>query len=68
MRDAYGLPKDKPVIGFVGSLIRRKGIDVLFKAVARLKEDYEYHVVLVGDGDKEWVWCLSRELGELVAY
>jgi glycosyltransferase involved in cell wall biosynthesis len=56
----YALPTNKILIGFVGSLVFRKGIDVLLKAVADLDKEV-YHVVLVGDGDNGWVNQLIQE-------
>jgi glycosyltransferase involved in cell wall biosynthesis len=50
----FALPSDKILIGFVGSLVFRKGIDVLLKSVADLDKEV-YHVILLGDGDNDWV-------------
>jgi glycosyltransferase involved in cell wall biosynthesis len=41
--------KEKPIIGFVGSLVKHKGLDLLFHAV----RDIPCKVVLVGDGDQK---------------
>lgn len=54
IKSEKGIPKDKIIIGFVGSLIKRKGIDILLEACSLL-EDNEIHIVLLGDGDNEWV-------------
>ena len=41
----------KPVIGQIGSLIHRKGIDLLIKAANTLvKKEVAFHIVLVGSG------------------
>ena len=46
----------------VGSLIERKGIDLLLKALAKVNESYELY--LAGEGDeKESLRNLSKELG-----
>ena len=51
--DKYTIPCGKTVIGFVGELSERKGIDVLCEALGEIDDDY--HLVLVGDGDRRWV-------------
>jgi glycosyltransferase involved in cell wall biosynthesis len=50
-----GIPRDKTIIGFVGTLCPRKGLDILLQAAARLKaEGYRnYRIVLLGNYDKE---------------
>ena len=49
LRDALGLPTHGPVIAFVGSLIRRKGIDVLLRAWSEVSAAHpEVHLALVG--------------------
>jgi len=47
LREKLGL-KDSRVIGYAGRLLREKGVDVLIKAIAQLKEDYK--LLIVGDG------------------
>ena len=49
VREALGLPTDEPVIVFVGSLIHRKGIDVLLRAWSEISTARpDAHLVLVG--------------------
>lgn len=48
------LPLDKIIIGFVGTYQIKKGIDLLLEACSKINND-KFHIVLVGDGDKEWV-------------
>lgn len=44
----------KPVIGQIGSLIHRKGIDLLIEAAKSLiQKEIEFHIVLVGSGPEE---------------
>jgi len=64
-RKEIGLPPDRIVIGQVGSLIGRKGADLLIRATARLiDEDRSVHLVLVGDGpQRDEFQALARELG-----
>lgn len=50
-----------PKIIFVGSLIKRKGVDLLFKALSLVKEKYILEVI--GDGpEKEELAKLSKQL------
>jgi glycosyltransferase involved in cell wall biosynthesis len=50
-RAELGIPPTSPVLIFVGSLIHRKGVDVLLKAWSRIRcEHPEAHLVLVGRG------------------
>lgn len=51
-------------IGFIGQLIRRKGMDVLLKALAGLPDNFLWRAGLVGDGDqKTALKALAVELG-----
>ena len=54
------LPIDRPIIGFVGSLNKRKGIDILLEACSKIT-DINFHIVLVGDGDKNWLLNLINK-------
>lgn len=56
---------DKPVIGFIGSLLHYEGIDDLLRAANILKErQLEFYVLLVGDGAAfESLEVLVTELG-----
>lgn len=57
------LPKDAIVIGTVGSLIKRKAVDHLLRAVAILG-DARVHVLVVGAGPEKAVLCaLAAEIG-----
>lgn len=51
LRQEWGIPDAHPVIGFVGQLDPRKGIDTLLEAFAQVHKHYpDVHLVLVGDG------------------
>jgi glycosyltransferase involved in cell wall biosynthesis len=51
LRRELGLPSDARVLLFVGALTRRKGVDRLLEAWARLaSEDHSLHLLLVGPG------------------
>ena len=39
------------IIGYIGQLIHRKGLDILFKAASILK--IKYKIVLIGEGDQQ---------------
>ena len=38
------------VIGYIGQLIHRKGLDILLEAAARLPKSLNWHLVVIGDG------------------
>lgn len=62
-RDALGLPADVFLAITVGRLVKRKGLDVLLRALAEAGSD-AMHLVIVGDGpEKPGLEQLSRELG-----
>lgn len=56
-------PRDRPELLFVGHLIERKGVDVLFRALA-LAPDRFAHVTVFGDGpQRDLLHRLAAELG-----
>jgi len=59
IRKELSLPNDMPIIGFVGSLNYRKGIDVLLEACSLI--DGNFHITLLGDGDNNWVNSLIEK-------
>lgn len=54
LKDKFNIPKDKVIIGFVGTYEHKKGIDLLIEACSKIDEN-KYHLILVGDGDIEWL-------------
>jgi L-malate glycosyltransferase len=52
-RRALGLPNDAVVVTSIGSLIRRKGQDVLLRAFSLLGAARERHLLVVGDGPEQ---------------
>ncbi|MEI7819678.1 MAG: glycosyltransferase [Verrucomicrobiota bacterium] len=65
------LPPQKPagvgspiVFAYLGQLIQRKGIDLLLKAAARLRDEGAdgFRIRLIGGGDEQWVLGWIREL------
>jgi glycosyltransferase involved in cell wall biosynthesis len=66
IRRKLSIHNDEVVIGQVGSLIPRKGIDVLLRAFAEIKRDYKKtKLVLVGEGDQDCRRSLERLASEL---
>ncbi len=54
---------DPPVVGFVGRMLHQKGVDLLIRAVASMREPRPA-LVLIGDGpDREAFARLAEELG-----
>lgn len=64
VRRALGLGADELVIGQIGSLIRRKGADVLLRAFATVRAAAPARLVLAGDGpERGALQDLARSLG-----
>ncbi len=64
VRRALGLGADELVIGQIGSLIRRKGADVLLRAFATVRAARPARLVLAGDGpERGALQDLARSLG-----
>ncbi len=71
-RPALGLPPSVPVVGFVGRIAPRKGLDDLLRAAVQVREAIEdVHILIAGDelffddnaGSKSALQALSHELG-----
>jgi glycosyltransferase involved in cell wall biosynthesis len=59
-----GVGPGVPVIGTIGSLLKRKSVDQLLRAVARLPADLAPHVLIVGEGPEDpSLRALAAELG-----
>lgn len=51
LAERLGIPKDVPVIGYIGSFVDYEGLDDLVRAAAGLKaEGHDFRLLLVGDG------------------
>jgi glycosyltransferase involved in cell wall biosynthesis len=62
-KKALGLPEDAGVIGTVARLVQRKGIDVLLRALVRVRHHHRVHLLVVGDGPLgEELQALAHEL------
>ena len=58
------LLEDRPVLCACGTLTRRKGLDVLLRALAQLRGDTDARLICVGEGDQRAnLEALARELG-----
>ena len=66
LRQTYNLPQDKKIVGIIGRIIPHRGIDFLLKATAKLAETYAgFHLLVVGEGDKEYVDYIKGLVDEL---
>ncbi len=64
LRARLGVPADALAIGAAGSLIHRKGFDVLIRAMATLDAQPAPHLLIAGDGpERARLHQLAQELG-----
>ena len=59
-RDAYGIPQDTVLFGFVGSISHRKGLDIIIKAFGHSKH-LKIHLIILGNGEVNWLHQLINE-------
>jgi len=52
LRDALGIPRQAPVVGFVGHLRREKNPLRLLRACARIDPALDMHVLVLGEGEE----------------
>lgn len=58
------IPSDVPVFLFVGRMMWYKGIKIILDALSGLKNEYDFRMVLVGDGaDREEMQDYARQVG-----
>ncbi len=63
-RTVLGLPQEKFIVGFVGTLGLSQGAGVFVEAAARLNHREDIHFLMVGEGaDGDHVKALARQLG-----
>jgi glycosyltransferase involved in cell wall biosynthesis len=70
VRARYGLPPASAVIAFVGSLIERKGLPVLFEALQPLI-NLDWYLLVVGDGEERSRYerlAADMKIGERVRF
>jgi glycosyltransferase involved in cell wall biosynthesis len=64
LRPSLGIPEDTVVFGSVGSLIRRKGHDVLLAAMSRVSGRTPPHLIIASDGpERNSLQRLASSLG-----
>ncbi len=61
-KEMFNLSSDKLIFGFVGSVSKRKGIDVLIKAFSHCKH-LKVHLLILGDGKITWAQQVIDEHG-----
>ncbi len=49
----YKIEKGKRIIVYSGRLVKRKNVDLLIKAISKLKAPQNYILLIVGDGDEK---------------
>lgn len=58
-KETKNIPKDKVIIGIVGSVQYRKGHDILLEAISHLRNDLknQVHLIILGEGSEtEEIW------------
>lgn len=58
-KETKNIPKDKVIIGIVGSVQYRKGHDILLEAISQLRNDLknQVHLIILGEGSEtEEIW------------
>lgn len=67
IKNKYGISSEKIVIGFVGTLCHRKGLDLLIKAFSQMDNETKEKGLLVfcgnydNESDKKWLETIIRE-------
>ena len=55
LRKKLGIKKDEVILMFVGTIFRRKNLELLMNAFNEIYKDYETTLLIVGEGDKEYM-------------
>jgi len=64
VRATLGIPPSSFVFITVGSLIVRKGVDLIIQSLSRVQKQRDSHLVVIGDGeDRENLTALAEDLG-----
>lgn len=62
MKKKLNIKSNKLVVTFVGSLIKRKGLDVLLKSCYKIKNKVpDFNLILLGEGDDDWINNLIKK-------
>ena len=62
LRKILGIKKDEVVLIFVGTIFRRKNLELLINAFNEIHKNYKTRLLIVGEGEKEYI----NELKNLV--
>jgi len=55
LREAFGIPADAPVVGFVGRIAPRKGLDYFIQAAALIRQQvHNTRFLIVGEADEDY--------------
>jgi len=54
-KEKIGIKNNKTVIGYVGRISKEKNVKILLKAFKKLENQQKFHLLIVGDGNKELV-------------
>jgi len=60
LKEVNDIPKDRIIFGFVGTINKNKGIDILIKAFERCK-DLKIHLIILGNGNMDWLNSLINK-------
>jgi|GEM_PF-2041178 len=69
LKKRLNLKEEKFIIGYVGNIIRRKGVDLLIKAFAKLKRNPKYNnmiLIIVGGNPNEENGSYIAEIKEII--
>ena len=55
LRKKLGIKEDEVILMFVGTIFRRKNLELLMNAFNEIYKDYKTTLLIVGEGDKEYM-------------
>lgn len=55
LRKKLGIKKDEVIMMFVGTIYRRKNLELLIKTFNEIYKDYKTRLLIVGEGEKEYM-------------
>jgi glycosyltransferase involved in cell wall biosynthesis len=65
LRKRLGIKKDELVLMFVGTIYRRKNIELLIDAFNEIRKGYKTRLLIVGEGEKEYMDELKKHAKKL---